>query len=186
MVGRAAFLNAATIDASFAAAGSGGANCTGSCAPLESVIFLKPQEISDSGSNFPLDNQARVVVTPNASPEDLLLARSLVNELGDRFDLHLKIERSTSLQANARTILMGSVENPLVRQYCAQLGAGRENEIPGPEGYILRTDTNVTLVAGRDRRGAFYGLQSLRQLVFKQDGQVPVVLVVPGLEMATA
>ncbi len=174
MIGRTTLLNAATINAPFAAVGSVDANCAGPCAPLESVIFPKPQEILDSGNNFLLDNEVRVVVPLNASAEDLFLARSLVNELGDRFDLHLKIERSASLHANARIILMGSIQNPLVRQYCMQMGAGQDNRIPGPEGYILRTDKNVTLIAGRDNRGAFYGLQSLRQLVFKQEGQIQI------------
>jgi len=76
--------------------------------------------------------------------------------------------------ADARVILMGSIQNPLIRQYCAQMGLDGNNQIPGPEGYILRTEKNVVLVAGSDTRGAFYGLQSLRQLVFKETNQVKI------------
>ncbi|MGA3082945.1 MAG: glycoside hydrolase family 20 zincin-like fold domain-containing protein [Terracidiphilus sp.] len=42
----------------------------------------------------------------------------------------------------------------------------------GPESYILRTNKNAVLVAGSDDRGAFYGLQSLRQLLANQEGQL--------------
>jgi hypothetical protein len=114
------------------------------------------------------------LVPPNASQQDLFLARSLVNELGDRFDLHLQIERTPSVQPGARVILMGSLRNPLIRQHWSRVAPSGEQRIPGPEGYILRTGKNVVLVAGNDDRGAFYGLQSLRQLIFKQDNQVQI------------
>ena len=42
----------------------------------------------------------------------------------------------------------------------------------GPESYIIRTNNNVVLVAGNDDRGAFYGLQSLRQLLANEEGQL--------------
>jgi len=127
------------------------------CLPLQSLIFPEPQEISSSGSDFVLDNQAPVVVPSNASKEDLFLAGSLVNELSDRFGLHLKIERATKLSANRRAILMGSIENPLVRQYCAEMELRSSVQGLGPESYIIRTNNNVVLVAGNDDRGAFYG-----------------------------
>ena len=43
---------------------------------------------------------------------------------------------------------------------------------PGPEGYILQTSRNIVLVAGSDDRGAFYGLQSLRQLARREQDQL--------------
>ncbi len=174
MIGHARILNAATGDAPSAIAGSNAAQYSGASGPLDSVIFPKPQEISGTGRNFFLDRQVRVVVPPNASQQDLFLARSLVNELGDRFDLHLPIERTANIQAGTRAILMGSMENPLIRQYWSRMATSGDQRMPGAEGYILRTGDNVVLVAGADDRGAFYGLQSLRQLVFQQDNQVQI------------
>ena len=43
---------------------------------------------------------------------------------------------------------------------------------PGSEGYILRTGPDIVVVAGSDDRGAFYGLQSLRQLAVQRSGVV--------------
>ena len=174
IIGPTAFLNATTADSPFAGTDSIAVDYVGPITPIDSVIFPKPQEISSSDNNLILDKQVTILVPPNASEQDLFLARSLANELGDRFDLHLKIERSSNVGADARVILMGSIQNPLIRQYCAQMGLDGNNQIPGPEGYILRTEKNVVLVAGSDTRGAFYGLQSLRQLVFKENNQVKI------------
>ncbi len=135
---------------------------------LQSLIFPKPQEISGSGSDFVLNDQVRVVVPSEPSAQDLFLATSLVNELSDRFGLHLKIERVTNLNTNKRVILMGSVKNPLVQRYCAETELTTRAQSLRAEGYILRTDSNTVLIAGIDDRGAFYGLQSLRQLLPNQ------------------
>lgn len=174
IIGSTIFLNTAAAETISATVGSKDSKCVGPCMPLESLIFPQPREISSSGSDFIVDNKVRIVVPPNASKEDLFLARFLTRELGDRFDLHLKIERSTRVDDGARVILMGSTSNPLVRQYGVRTGLIGSSQIPGPEGYILRADKNIVLVAGSDDRGAFYGLQSLRQLIFKQDHRVQV------------
>ena len=81
MIGHTRILNAATGDAPVATAGLSAMQSVGPTGPLDSVIFPKPQEISSTGENFIVDSQVRIVVPPNASKEDLFLARSLANEL---------------------------------------------------------------------------------------------------------
>ena len=157
--------------AAFPAAGRDQASSGGSSAALHSAIFPEPQEISESGSDFALDDEVRVLAPENASEEDLFLAGMLVNELSDRFGVFLKIERATKLNAGGRTIVMGSMENPLVRQCCAEARLTASVESLAPEGYILRISKDMVLVAGRDDRGAFYGLQTLRQLPVKDEGK---------------
>jgi hypothetical protein len=100
------------------------------------------------------------------------LASFLANELGDRFALHLKTERLTHLEAGRRVILMGSVSNPLIKAYCAQNHIQVSAQSPGAEGYVLQVSPDVVLIAGSDDRGAFYGLQSLRQLAARENGQL--------------
>lgn len=139
---------------------------------LQSWIFPKPQEISGSGSDFVLNDRVRILVPSDASEQDLLLAGSLANELSDRYGLQLKIERVTNSSVNGRTILMGSLKNRLVRQYCSEKGLTASAQSLGPEGYILQSNDNHVLVAGIDDRGAFYGLQSLRQLVANEEGDL--------------
>lgn len=172
MIGHATLLDASPSSVPPASFGSGAPPWAGSSTPLDSVIFPKPQKISATPKNFLLDRRVSIAVPLNASKEDLFLARSLAHELGDRFDLHLKLTRIASIDNATRIILMGSIQNPLVRQYCTRFNSDWDNQLP--EGYILETGGNVLLVAGSDDRGAFYGLQSLRQLAFKKDNQAQV------------
>lgn len=151
VAGHDAFLHGAPLAGYRTAVGQSSAPCDGACLPLQSAIFPQPQEISTSDSDFALDNQVRVVVPQKASEEDLFLAASLVNELSDRFGLHLKIERAADLSAGRRVILMGSMENPWVRRYCTENKLMASAEALGPESYILRTDNNTVLVAGEER-----------------------------------
>lgn len=172
IAGHDAFLPDRPMPAQVAAAGQGSAPRNGPCPPLESLIWPQPQEISSSGSDFALDNQVQVIVPSNPSRQDLFLAASLVDELGDRFGLHLKIQRAASPRAGRRAILIGSMDNPLVRQVCTEMKLTSGVEGHGPEAYLLRTAGNIALVAGNGDRGAFYGFQSLRQLFVNEDGQL--------------
>lgn len=139
--------------------------------PIQALIFPAPREISASQEDFVLDDQVRVVVPSNASEEDLFLAGSLVNEIGDRFGLYLKIERVEGLDTQQRFILMGSRGNSLVDQCYSRLALPKNDDHPGAEGYILCVEKNIVLVAGSDDRGAFYGMQSLRQLLIGEDSR---------------
>src|SRR5580698_4023456 len=141
---------------------------------LRSQLFPAPQEMTSSGSDFALGNDVRVVVPSDATEEDLRCAWQLINELGDRFGLHLKLARLANLNGAGRVILMGSVGNPLVRQSCSEMTLTAKVESLGTEGYILRVTEKVVLIAGHDDRGAFYGLQSLRQLVVNDEGALRV------------
>src|SRR5208282_2553539 len=129
----------------------------------------EPREITPTGIAFVLDNQVAIAVPTIPSEQDLFLARTLAEELGDRFGLHLKTERVARLDGQRRMIVVGSVVNPLVAAYCAGHAILVNGRNPGPEGYILRMEANLAIVAGSDDRGAFYGLQSLRQLMMKDD-----------------
>jgi Glycosyl hydrolase family 20, domain 2 len=85
-------------------------------------------------------------------------------ELADRFGAHLRQARLTKLEEGKRAIVMGSFSNSLVNAYCAKAGISVSGKSPGSEGYVLRVEPALVLIAGSDDRGAFYGLQSLRQL----------------------
>jgi hypothetical protein len=71
---------------------------------------------------------------------------------------------------NRNYIIMGEINNPLVNKYCTSNDIEVSLDSPGKEGYVLEVEKNRVVVAGWDERGAFYGLQSLRQLVREKDG----------------
>ena len=156
-----------------ATAASGTANlCLGAGPAGRPWIFPAPREMVEPGGDFILDDRVTIAIPSYPSPEDLFLAGMLADDLGAHFGVHLKTERVETLDPHRRAILIGSIANPLVREYCAGHGLVVNPREPGPEGYLLRTDGNVVLVAGSDERGAFYGLQSLRQLAAKDQDQV--------------
>jgi hypothetical protein len=74
---------------------------------------------------------------------------------------------------------VGSIQNPLVREFCHQNHLEVTAQNPGPEGYVLHADENAVVVAGSDERGAFYGLQSLKQLLAHGERS----LQVPGVQV---
>jgi lysophospholipase L1-like esterase len=127
------------------------------------LIFPAPREIEARGGSFALEPSVPVLLPEQASHEDLLLARFLVAELSDKHGLALEMHRTSMLPAGGRFILMGSVKNPLVRKYLERHGA--QPAVRETEGYLLEVDANSVVIAGADDAGAFYGLQSLRQLL---------------------
>jgi hypothetical protein len=142
------------------------------------IVYPEPQEMTRLAGRFPLDEQVVVLVPKEPSAEDLSLARMFVAEMSDHYALALRIQRLSSLPTSARVVVMGSFANPLVKESCARMQLQLTQDDPGPEGYILRVDERVVLVAGSDDPGAFYGLQSLRQLVSRNSSlDIPALMV---------
>jgi hypothetical protein len=146
---------------------------------LGSLIFPKPQHIAATSEPFVLDERVRILVPPRPSEQDSFLARRLTHELSDRFDRHPRITPTASAQSSTPSIVMGSLGNPLVRQCCTRLNLHPHEQIQSDEGYLLHVEKDIVLIAGRDDRGAFYGFQSLRQLLCRTASQVQV----PGVDV---
>jgi glycosyl hydrolase family 20 len=127
------------------------------------LIFPRPQELEILDGQLPLGNQSVIAVPVDATQSDLFLARFLVEELTDRWGVTVAVQHVTTLPMNKPVILMGSMANPLVKAYCASHGI--EPVRDKASGYVLRVSGTVALVAGADEDGAFYGLQSLRQVI---------------------
>jgi hypothetical protein len=146
------------------------------CAPpaARSQIVPVPREIANSGGPFVLDEQVTIVVPDHPSSEDLFLARMFTDDLGDRFGLHLRTEHVRNLDGDRRAIVMGAITSTVVATYCRTHAISISASDPGPEGYVVRANENVLLVAGSDDSGAFYGLQSLRQLVSKHESRLQI------------
>ncbi|MGH9839220.1 MAG: glycoside hydrolase family 20 zincin-like fold domain-containing protein, partial [Blastocatellia bacterium] len=123
------------------------------------AIFPLPQEIELLENHFNLDEQTSILLPAKAPEKDRFLARFLVAELSDRYGLAVKVVTVQRLPASQPFILIGSIANPLVRQYCAERRLAITAQKPGPEGYFLHVDEQAVVIAGSDERGAFYGLQ---------------------------
>jgi hypothetical protein len=142
-------------------------------------VYPIPRETSPIEAQFCLDESSRIVVPEDPDEQDLMLARSLVAEVSDRYGLGLPVVRVPGVPSTGNVILIGSVANPLVREWCAQHGLDVSAISPGAEGYVLRVDERSVVIAGCDERGAFYGLQSLRQLLGRDGDAVRI----PGIQI---
>ncbi|HET7216015.1 MAG TPA: beta-N-acetylhexosaminidase [Terriglobia bacterium] len=137
-------------------------------------IFPRPHEMTESGGSFVLNSETAIILPAGAAENDLRLARFLVEELSDRYGIQPTVRHENTLPEGKGFILMGSITNPLVRDYCRRNRPDVSAGNPGREGYFLHATDGAVVVAGSDDRGAFYGMQSLRQLIEKRNGQLQV------------
>ncbi|MFC2116267.1 glycoside hydrolase family 20 zincin-like fold domain-containing protein [Bacteroidota bacterium] len=136
----------------------------------KTLIFPIPQQMELTGDEFVLDESISIIVPQEKTDKDLFLARFLVRELSDKYGLAVKIESSKNIPADRKVVVMGSVDNFLIKQYALDKKLDLTADDPGPEGYLLHVSSQQIVVAGWDDAGAFFGLQSLRQLIAAEDG----------------
>jgi hypothetical protein len=134
------------------------------------LIFPIPQQMQLTQNNFVLDESVWVILPPKATEKDLSLAQFFISELSDKYGLALKMERSTDIPRDRKVVVMGTLDNPLIKNYCTANKLSLTKNNPGAEGYILEVSDRVIFVGGSDYAGAFYGLQSLRQLIQSKEG----------------
>jgi hypothetical protein len=134
-------------------------------------IFPLPQKVKPLGSDFVLNEQSFIALADGATEHDAFLAGLLRSELSDRYGFAIKTK---TLDGNktANAIVMGSIANPLVRAECNRKGLDVNSVAGNPESYLLKADSEGILIAGGDDAGAFYGLQSVRQIIRKDKDNV--------------
>ena len=134
----------------------------GQTAPA-SKIFPEPREIEARSGRFALDPSVPLLVPDKATRNDVELGQFLVAELVDKHGLALKTLQVSKMPGTGPFILMGTMKNPLVREYLQNHVAA--SVVREPEGYLLEADPQAVIVIGADEAGAFYGLQTLRQMI---------------------
>lgn len=121
-----------------------------------------PKELNWGDGSFGIKSSTRIVVGNSATDEDLYAARELNEELRARYGTELRVVRAGEIANPSGHILIGEhASNP----HLEQLGLVATPRFSRPEEYMVWvTSTNIA-VAGADRRGTFYGVQTLRQLL---------------------
>ncbi len=137
----------------------------------DGLIFPIPQSIKRTSNVFTLDESVTINLPFDASDEDISLAHFLTKELSDKYGVALKTNSCTNLSTDKKTIVMGRLDNSLIKQYIEENELEMNARNPGAEGYILHVTNNKIIIAGFDNSGAFYGLQSLRQLIYAGNGK---------------
>lgn len=129
-------------------------------------ILPVPKEITWGTGEFMITPSTRIVVGDRATDEDLYAARELNEELRARFGATLRVVKASDVGSPRGQIILGEPSiNPLSARLLQATGISVSAASPGAEGYILRAFSDGIVVAGSDRRGTFYGVQTLRQLL---------------------
>ena len=83
----------------------------------KTLIFPIPQQMELTNDVFVLDESVSIIVPLDMSEKDVFLARFLVRELSDKYGIAVNIESATRIPGGRKVVVMGSVENPLIKEY---------------------------------------------------------------------
>ena len=83
------------------------------------LIFPIPQELNVTQESFIIDESISILVPENASEPDINLAKALVRELSDKYGVAIKIKATAEIPGTGRSVIMGTLNNSLIRKYCA-------------------------------------------------------------------
>lgn len=135
------------------------------------MILPIPREVRERNGRFKIDESVTILLPELASSSDRFLASFLSADLANVYGIPVRVRHVSQLPKAQRFILMGDKANPLVGQFRESSGISLGRGGNAAEGYVLEaTDRNIA-VLGNDQAGAFYGLQTLRQLLDRsQDG----------------
>lgn len=147
------------------------ASHSGVLAKEQPLIFPIPQELKSTTDFFNIDEKVQIVLPANATQKDVNLARLLIRELSVKYGLALKTKTVQGIPSQGRFVVMGTINNPLIKKYFGDHRLSVTKSSPGSEGYILQVTNNAIVIAGFDDQGAFYGFQSLRQLMAHEKGK---------------
>ena len=134
------------------------------------LVIPRPKQMTASDAPFRITSATRIVVADGATAQDKQGAEILRAEIKARFgrDVPLVRARDASVRQGVNVIAIGNGErNALL----TRLRAAESLVVPNrPEGYALLVTPRAVLVAGRDARGAFWGTQTLLQLLAPDAG----------------
>ena len=103
----------------------------------KTLIFPIPQQIHLTSETFTLDETVSVIIPEKMSRNDLFLARFLIRELSDKYDIALKIDQCKDIPKDRKIVIIGRFDNPLVERYCKANNLKVSEKSPGTEGYRL-------------------------------------------------
>lgn len=143
------------------------------------LIFPIPSDVQLNEGKFEIDKNTFLLLPVKTNKQDEFLTRFFQNELADKYEYSLNINKRSTFSAKDKFILIGSLQNSLVKNYCEQKGLLATLKGLGNEGYILSVSDNHVVVASNTNSGALMGLASLRQIIKKENGNIlmPQLLV---------
>ena len=122
-------------------------------------LIPQPRQVVVKPGVFRLGT-GRIVLANPRSEEDRFAASDFASDLQETAALAIRIGTSGS----RRAILFGTLDLRAIQLALKRTGISAPANLD-PEGYLLVVNANEVVVAGKTAAGAFYGLQTLKQLV---------------------
>jgi hypothetical protein len=124
-------------------------------------IWPLPREARVADSRLLLT--AATIVVPAGDARTQYPGRLLAEIVADQFGVAIPVAVGKAPEGRT-SIVVGEIAAPEVAQASSRSSAAVPDEA---EGYLLKVDAAGALIAGRDYRGALYGVASLVQLVHR-------------------
>ncbi len=141
-------------------------------------VIPQPRQIITKEHHCVLTNDFIILLESTCTPADRLSAQILQQDLANIWKLELEIVIDDNrIEGTRRAIILGIPE----RDKEFKKRCGREaimiQKWQGNQGYVLKAQKDIIVIAGNTSTGLFYGVQTLRQLIEPR----PSALIVPGL-----
>jgi hypothetical protein len=141
-------------------------------------LIPQPKEVQLGDGNFRVRPTTKILVEFGHQEEDRIAAETLAEEIHDQSGLNVRIsgEKANAKQSRS-AIILARLQDRRVKDFLASKGL--KTDSIGDQGYLLFSDKTHLIVAANTGQGLFYGVQTLRQLIHKDDGH----LVCPALSI---
>lgn len=127
------------------------------------LIIPEPQRMRLGGKAFKIKGAVRVFIADDAEGQALLPVENLREVLAEN---NIAIELKKTCEAKgANGLTVGLKTDKPVQEALKKAGHDVGSQPSRPEGYTLIVDADGIVIAGDDRRGEMWGVQSLLQLI---------------------
>ena len=150
------------------------AEAAGPAGPLK--LIPEPKEVRLQDGSFRVRPTTRILVEFGHQSEDRIAAETLAEEIQEQSGLKLSITgtKPESKRAEAKedtgSIVLARLQDQNVRDFL--LSKGLKADSIGDQGYLLFSDNAHLIVAANTGQGLFYGVQTLRQLLHEDGGEL--------------
>ena len=130
------------------------------------VVSPMPQQLIVLDGTFVVGPGTRIVLDDTPTEEGKRAGLCLAGELRDYYGLAVPVVPASEAGSGTGRIVVGQHgANAVLRTLLAGSGQSAAADEPGPEGYRLAVTPRAVAVAGSDARGAWFGVQTLLQLL---------------------
>jgi hexosaminidase len=134
-------------------------------------LIPQPKEVQLRDGNFRVGPTTRILVEFGHQAEDRIAAETLAEEIHDQSGLNIGISGEKADAKQSRSdIILARLEDRRVKDFL--VSKGLKVDSIGDQGYLLFSDKDHMIVAANTGQGLFYGVQTLRQLIHKDEGHL--------------